>query len=148
MQTNYLTIILLFIFTLPSCEKEDIPCTTFPCGDESEYYGNRVARDPEFRKGTWINITEGVFGVDTLVFHDERYWSNWNSNGGIRNAEYNFSSTNLESYQDYSGAVLTIPIYWETRYNDTTGIFSIVRQKTPIIGGGTDFDIDSYLKIE
>lgn len=148
MRNSFLLIFTLIAFTISSCEKEDIPCTTFPCGDENNYYGNRVAWDPDFRIGTWINVREGSSDRDTIIFHNEERFSYFNSQSGYFNTRYTFDYRDLVLLEDHNGNTLQIPIEYETGYNDTTGIFSIIRQKTLIIGGGIDFDIDFYIKIK
>jgi hypothetical protein len=143
------TVILFFI---ASCEKEEEPCVGLPCGNTEEYYGNRVARDPVFRLGTWYNINEGSSN-DTIIFHNDSIWSNYirDNDGnitGIFNAKYEFEYVYLKSYKNYGGIDLEVPLKWQTRYNDTTGVFSIVKQTSLQIGGEIWFDIEHYIKIK
>jgi hypothetical protein len=139
------SISFVFLLILIACEKtDDIPCTTFPCGSDhpDNYNYNRVAFDPEFRIGTWVNIASHVPAKDTIIFHNDTAWSNFNSYGGIYNGKYDFWELYLRSYMDYNGNELVDPFQKETYYYDSTGVLSIFRG----IQSGSVWD--HYIKIE
>ncbi len=141
--------ILIFLFTLNifflSCQKEDIQCTTFPCGsDNPEHYNyNRVAYDTDFRLGTWANIRANANSLGTLVFHNDNEWSFYNELGGYYNESYSFNGIYLVIETDVDGSILNPPIKYQTHYNDTSGIFSILQQHNLSYQSW-----DHYIKIE
>lgn len=143
---SYLIIILSCFFFL-ACEKEEeIPCINFPCDgtDDKQINYNRVAYDPAFRIGTWINVRASVTSPDTIIFHNNSIWSNFNENGGIHKKKYKFDKLYLVFYDGYDGSILDEPAKKQTYYNDSTGIFSIL--SAFYIDGTQSWD--HYIKIE
>lgn len=143
---SYLIIILSCFFFL-ACEKEeDIPCINFPCDgtDDKQINYNRVAYDPAFRIGTWINVRASATSPDTIIFHNNSIWSNFNENGGIHKKKYGFDGLYFLAYTNNLGEEVNPPFRNQTYYNDTTGIYSVLLQQG--INGFQQWN--HYIKIE
>jgi len=122
---NKFFIIVLIVFSI-KCEKTEEECITFPCDIKEEWYArNRVAFEPGFRIGTWASLRKNTSNPDTIIFHSDTIWSNFNSYGGIIKGKYDFQNIDIASYVDFNGTELETPFKYRTYYNDTTGILLI-----------------------
>ena len=151
MKYLYLLIVLNVFLFVTSCNKNgdemEPVCINFPCHEKYEKLVNynRVAYgDPSFRIGMWVNVHKYRTALDTIVFHNDSIWSNYNVHGGIFNSKYDFQWLYLRFYQNYLGEDLDEPHRVQTYYNDTTGIFSILRDQH-----GVEHQFwDHYIKVK
>ena len=119
------TILLLFVIALifvGSCKKEE-PVVTYP--------NHCVADDFECRKGKWARILSDTTWPDTLEFHSEVKFSNYNANyftgerQGIIYQDYKFKGSGFEYYVDYANQPVNSPFYRFTTYDEVTEILAI-----------------------
>lgn len=146
-------LIVAISFCLFNCSEKDepeiidIPCADIPCGIDRSVWdepANRVASDPQFRIGTWLNIKKYKGSQDTIIFHDEEYWSRRNSPIDFEKEPYKFDHMYLESrHLSYIFPKPGIHVDL-TLYNDTTGVFSILYKD----GLNKDQFWDHYIKIQ
>ena len=105
-----------------SCKKEE-PEITYP--------NHCVADDFECRKGKWARIITASTWPDTLEFHSQTKFSNYNSNyftgerQGIIYQDYKFKGTGFEYYVDYSNQPVKPPFYRATTYDMETGVLAV-----------------------
>lgn len=147
MKSKIVLLFIVFIFFFLACEKEkDIPCTTFPCGSDNpdSYNYNRVAFDPQFRIGTWINVRASASSPDTIIFYNDTVWSLFNKLGGYYEGKYGFNGIYLQVKTDVNNQELIPPIEYQSYYSDSTGIFSLLIQQG--INGFQQWN--HYVKIE
>lgn len=143
MKHIFLAIAILF---LVSCKKEELPCINLPCNgtDDKLVNYNRVAYDPTFRIGTWINVRASATSPGTIIFHNDSIWSRFNENGGAYNVKYGFDGLYILAYTNNLGQEINPPFKNQTYYNDSTGVFSILIQQG--INGFQQWN--HYIKVE
>lgn len=153
---TYLTITLALLFITAACNKsdeitKDPPCITIPCGDTNERQQyNRVAYDLDYRIGRWINLWDAGNSKDTLIFHTDSTFTNVNKEGeGIRYGKYDFEHLYFNLYENFANEILEDPIKRQTYYNDTTGIFSMLKVQQYSSGDGVLYqNWGHYIKID
>lgn len=147
MNSKLLIFIAFVIAFLASCQKEDeVPCINFPCnGTDNELINyNRVAYDPTFRIGTWVDVRASATSPGTIIFHNDSIWSLFNELGGYFEGKYEFNGLYLQILTDVNNQALERPIKYQTIYDDSTGIFSILLQH-----GANGFQQwNHYIKVE
>ena len=143
MKNSFLILLIILVF---SCRKdcvEDNQCNCPPCFSDIDDNGNKVAWIPEYRIGKWANISGYQASPDTIVFHNDSIWSNFNKNDGLYEEKYLFVDYSLISSTDASGNILEYPIEYPTRFVDSTCTLYFKRNPA------SNFDEwDKYVKVD
>lgn len=145
MKNKYFLIVFILLLAI-ACKKDDDKnnvCHCPPCFSNTNDYGNKVAHIPQFRQGKWVNTSPTAFSPDTIVFHNDSIWSNYNAFDGTFENKYQFMDYDLIIYNDFSGNPLENSWSFPTRFNDSTCILHIRR-----IPNATYDEWDKYIRVE
>lgn len=125
------------------CDKDD-QCNCPPCFSDIPHNGNIVAWVPEYRIGKWVNTRANQSSPDTIVFHNDSIWSNYNANDGLYEEKYKFVDYTLVSYTDASGNPLQSPFEFPTIFVDST--CTLYLKRLPYYPSINDWD--KYVRVD